>query len=332
LTTSEFLAERLTGIGGSDIASVLNVGYGCRRRLWYQKRSTPPDFPRDYNKAMRLGEVLEPFFREEYEEASGRATKSLFSAVRHDGHIEILAHVDALIYDKKPPMSGYPPVTGVLEIKSVGREVFYRIKREGLPEDYILQLQHGLLASGYSWGSFAIGSRDSGELLWWDVERDESICTNILSEALAFWALVQNGPIPDALDPDDRRCQRCEYRNSCQGNALVQLEAKADMEYDESLRPLIDECCERQQLVNQATDLLAEAREELKTRLGDRQAVIAGMHKVYYRPQVAKGFWDGKRLAEAYGKAAEQLSAVGVSVAPLTTFSYDKRSRPMRIY
>ena len=54
-----FAAERLTGLGGSDAASLLNIGWGCRRRLWYEKRNVEPDYKREENAAMELGQVLD---------------------------------------------------------------------------------------------------------------------------------------------------------------------------------------------------------------------------------------------------------------------------------
>ena len=55
----QFLEERRTMIGGSDAASVLNVGYGCRRRLVMQKRGVTPDFDID-SPQMERGRVMEP--------------------------------------------------------------------------------------------------------------------------------------------------------------------------------------------------------------------------------------------------------------------------------
>ena len=44
---AQFLQDRKQGVGGSDIASLFNIGWGCKRRLFYDKTNTPEDFPRD---------------------------------------------------------------------------------------------------------------------------------------------------------------------------------------------------------------------------------------------------------------------------------------------
>lgn len=335
---STWLQERRQGIGGSDIASVFNVGYGCRRALWYDKRDTPQDFPWDGNTLTRLGTHLEPFFADLYAEQTGRKlTKPVSKA--HPDHPEIRVNADRLILILAETLED----TGVLEIKSVGRAVFYRVKREGLPEDYILQLQHAMLVHGATWGAFAVGNRDTGELLHWDVERNEDICNQILEEAPKFWALVENGPAPDALDPDDRRCQSCPWRRTCQGEALIQRD-DGEMPQAEELRPLLTEYDERKSLYAQAEELYDDVKEQMRTVLGDRQAVMVGERKVYFRPQAGKTLYRGKELMEAYRNACRYITALLVHVQfledppnltlPLaeTFIDTSKPSRPLRIF
>jgi predicted phage-related endonuclease len=272
---STFLAERRKGIGGSDIAAVFNVGYGCRRRLWYDKRDVPRDFPDEGNALMELGNVLEPFFAAKYEKQTGRAVSILHEPVVHKTVDCLRVNVDRMVFDETGPR-------GPLEIKSVGRAVFYKVKREGLPSDYILQLQQEMLVTDFPTGSYAIGCRDNGELVTWDVDRNEALCAEILAEGPKFWAQVENGPIPDALDSDDRRCQECGWRTTCQGNNLVQLGPESEYTVDESLAGLAAEYVERRALRKEADDLLEEVKEELACKLGDRTMVMAGGVKIQY--------------------------------------------------
>ena len=65
MTTEEreqFLADRLSGIGGSDVADVLSLEpWGCARRLYYEKRQVPPDYADESKEALfERGHVLEP--------------------------------------------------------------------------------------------------------------------------------------------------------------------------------------------------------------------------------------------------------------------------------
>lgn len=340
---TQWVADRKQGIGGSDCASLMNIGYGCRLRLWRDKRNEIPDYPLEENAAMELGRVLEPFFAEQYLLKTGRNVIVRPEPAVHPRYPYLRANVDRMLEDTGDSQRE----VGALEIKAVGRDVFYKLKREGLPEDYILQLQHVLLVTGSEWGAFAIGSRDTGQLLYWDVVQDPAIAELIIAEGEAFWREVETGQMPARLEPDDRRCQRCEYRLSCQGAALIQIETagKEELEQDETLRPLVNEYLERRNLQSEAEELADETREELKTALGDRQAVSVAGHKLYFRPQsTMRG--DFAALATAYDSLLK-LAASMVEAHPelgsqdhklqdeyrrSEAFKVPSQSRPLRIY
>lgn len=287
------LKERKLGIGGSDVASLFNTGYGCRRALWYDKTDTPADFPFKGNRMTEMGTALEDLVANWYVEETGRTVFKLGRPlVSPDSYLRV--NVDRIVCKEAvdPDLTfaarhGAPlsilPDPGVQEIKSVGRGVFYKIKREGLPNDYILQLQAGMVDfPEIQWGAFAVGCRDNGELLHWDVPRSEAVCTEIRAEVPVFWALVENGPAPDRLEPDDRRCQTCQWRTTCQGDALVSIAPSSEYEVDDSLAPLVQEYIDRRALAKEADELLDETKEELKSRLGARGMVSAAGAKVQY--------------------------------------------------
>jgi predicted phage-related endonuclease len=339
---SSFLGERKKGVGGSDVASVFNVGYGCRLRLWREKRNEQPDYPREDSAQMELGRHLESYFAARFARATGLDVVIKNEPTIHPAFPELRVNVDRMIHAAEDPDEDN---IGVLEIKSVGRDVFYKVKREGLPEDYILQLQHGMLCTGCNWGYFAIGCRDNGELLYWRAEGNQLLQDSIVAESLDFWRGVQSGEMPERLEPDDKRCQKCEFRKSCQGAALVQLERTSDLEQDETLRPLLTEYLERKELLDQANGLAEETKEELKSRLGDRQAVEVAGHKVYFRPQVAM-LGDFKSLAPTYDllrnwalqvirehpELGPQFSDFTNAYGPAESFRKPSPSRPLRVY
>ena len=345
-----WLKERKKGIGGSDAAALLNVGYGCRRALWYDKVDQPPDFPKEETAAMALGTYLEPWFAIQYSKLTDRMCDTGNGRPHiHDRHPELRVNVDRLVFKDGERFAG------ILEIKSVGRATFYKTKREGLWPDAIIQLQHGMLVAGATWGSYAIGSRDSGELLWWDVEADAGIQATILEEGPKFWMCVEatkeakhhqlaaniiEGLGPSRLDPDDRRCQSCPWRRTCQGEALIPLDSSGEMPQDESLRPLLDEYIERKGLLTQAEALVDESAEELKATLGDRQAVMVGKKKVFFRPQEGRVLYKGKELLEAYRRASRYIADLLMGERPSQPdlpvaeqfIDKSKPSRPLRIF
>lgn len=300
---TQLLADRATGIGGSDIASLFSVGYGCRNRLWRDKRGMKADFPREDSGPMKLGRWLEPHIGDEYARLTGRRIETR-GCIRHPEHPELLVHID------RWQTSAHRLDPGVLEIKALGRAAYCIAKREGLADDYSLQLQHGMLVAGLKWGSFAVMNRDSGDLLWWDVDRDDDICRCIEDEGPAFWATVENGPEPERLDIEDRRCQRCEYRLQCQGAALVEsYGGDADLERDETMRPLIAEYAERAAIADEADGLLDETKEAIRAAMGSRGAVEAGGFRIYYRPQTSMR-WDSKALAGEHARLRQHLADI----------------------
>lgn len=310
----EFLQERLGGIGGSDVAAVFGIGWGCTKKLWLQKRSVTPDYPSEETGPMKLGTFLEPLAAGEYVARTGRAAV-IEPLRRHPIADWAIVHTDRVLYDETRGGLENP---GVLEIKCLGRAMFAKTKREGLPEDYVLQLQHGMGVTGRTWGAFCVMSRDNGDLLHWDVEFDPNIWREIVDQGGMFWAQVENGPMPEALEPDDKRCQRCEYRRSCQGAALIQISG-TEIDRDDALLPLLAEYDERKALFTEAESLLDETKEMLRTMMGDRGAVeCAGDRKVYYRPQT-RMLWDSKSLDAKHPELAAEFKKASVS-------------RPLRIY
>lgn len=337
-TREEFLKSRKSGIGGSDVASIFSIGYGCRLRLWRDKRNQPVDYPKRETGPMKLGNWLEPHIAEEYAKETGRQVIVRGLAV-HPEHPELIVHIDRDLIDPARPD------LGVLEIKACGREMFYQIRRQGLPEDYILQLQHGMLVTNRTWGAYAVMNRDNAELMHWDVERDEAVCNLILEEGPIFWATVENGPAPEMLDPDDKRCHGCEYSLSCQGAALLPLDTSGEMPQAGDLYELIEEYrrldamyCHK--LADNSrgteTDLWMEAvKSEIKSRLGERQAVLVGGDKVYFRPQDGRETLDTgivgtyTKVRDALRARAEDLEAFDRAFPPASVFQ--KRGNPFKV-
>ena len=290
----KFLAERKTGIGGSDTASLFSIGYGCQRRLWYDKTGVAEDHPREETKAMSLGKLMEPWFAAEYAKETGNEVTSEAVFVRDARQPELCVHIDAWVRNPSAPRGRIN--SGVAEIKSVGRGAWYKYKREGLPDDYVLQLQHGMGVTGCTWGVFIIGCRDSGEILHWDVDFREDVYAEIKAAARWLWASLKHEDCPiDRLEPDDKRCASCSYRSTCQGEhislAAAGLTAKDGYEMDDSLLPLLIERAERSELRKQANDLFEECNEEIKARLGDRKLVCTERgDKLQYYSFVKKAY------------------------------------------
>lgn len=344
----QFLAERRSGIGGSDVHHLFNLEpWGCTRLLWYQKRGAEPNTASKYDSRLLMrGTRLESLVADEYCEVTGRAVTEVESAIRHPDHPELMVHVDRSIQpciptfaqgDDRQRAESWGP--GILECKTAGREVFFRIKREGMPDAYVLQLQHALYVTGADWGSFALLWPDGWQLLWWDVEPEPQLQASIRDEALKFWALVENGPAPDRLDPEDGRCHRCVYSGQCQGAAMEELMRRAgtDTVCDATLAPLVREFLDTHALQKEAEGIHTGVTEELKAALGDRTLVeVPGLAKIHFK---ANREWNTALLEDKLPDVATafrtkyDLGALSKAHPELeSTFKRPGTTRPLRVY
>lgn len=328
----EWLAERKTFIGGSEIYKLLNerqYGQGCVRALAYDKMNVAPDYPdqednEHLQKLFRRGNIMEPIVAQLYEEETGRKLrrppmeKGMPKARRHPEYPWAGVHIDRLV------LAGHGGVTetGTAEIKSRGEGPYFQLLRSGLFNGDNLQIQHGMFVNGHSWGPFiTIGMLADGTLpiKHFDVKRDEPTIDIIKREGDRFantvWGRME---LPDRpFAGDDDRCKVCAWRMECRGEELDKAAAAALKAEKAGKTPLVQiENAALSQALADRSMLKAEikAREEtvdvieqtIEQELGDVEAaLVAGYGKVYNKVQA------GRTTAEL-GKMMEYLRDVAM--------------------
>jgi radical SAM protein with 4Fe4S-binding SPASM domain len=202
-------------IGGSDIAALFNLEFGCRRRLFYTVSQKPADYPFLGNPHTQRGQDLEPMIANKFQEKTGGNVKVVTEQLVHKKYPFMTGHIDRLITFEKD--------NGILEIKAP--ESARYIQQNGLSDGYSLQMQHYLNLSGLNWGYFAIFPLEDWSLYDFKVERDEKIIQAIEKEAVSFWNnCVEKKQAPDKLeDFNDKRCKDCAFRRSCRGEEYEYL-------------------------------------------------------------------------------------------------------------
>jgi predicted phage-related endonuclease len=289
-----FLEERKTGLGGSDIGSVYNIGFGCQRKLAYEKRGFELDYPKPNPPEFERGNYIEPVVLQLYQDYTGREL-SPANIERHPDYPYMLVHMDAVASSPEKDGPGY------FEAKVVNRFVMKRFMKEGLRDEYILQMQHGLSCTGFKWGSFGVLCLESWSFKWFDVDRDEAIITKLIEDEAAFWAKIENGPMPEPLeDAKDRRCQTCPYRKTCRAEELSPTPSGGEggeIVSAPELSPLFSECVELESLKDEATQMYEEARGRLKDAVGERYGVVAPGFRALY-PTWTEERWDTKALGD----------------------------------
>lgn len=320
------LADRLSGIGGSDIHHVFNLEpYGCARQLVYEKRGHAPDHPFHGNNATERGTRLEDFAAEIYAEQTGRQIRRVAGGLTGAGKRDpefpfMVCHSDREICND-------PRGPGLLSVKVPGREMFHKIKYEGLPHSYTLQLQYEMALWGRSWGSYAIFWPDGWQLLPpFDVDRDNALVAEIAEGVKRLWALIDSDePLPERLEANDRRCGRCPFRTTCQGDLMLAgaKDTQAEVPYDPSLADLIELLFEHQDIAEQADALLEETKEKIKAAMGGRGAVETCGARVYYRPQAGRETFQLKPYRKAHPELAGEMEKFTNHGAPF---------RSLRVY
>ncbi len=262
-TREEFLAARKLFVGGSDIASVMNRGrYACARKLAYDKFDTPKDIDDSDKMEFRRGKRLEGIASDYYEQKTGREVRYTATA-KVPGKPHLAVNIDRLV--KKPNSEEW----GYLEIKVVGRNSWFKIKKEGLIDDYVLQLQYGMAVTTRPWGAYAIYCPDLDELMEWDVVADKDLGKLLLEAADDFWNLnIENRILPEQLPEDSPPCSGCAWSLTCRGKVAQTAGEKVIVRPD--LEPLVEKFREIKGMQSESTDAADSLREEILEKIGRR--------------------------------------------------------------
>lgn len=191
MNRDQFLSERASGLGGTDIAAILGVSpWRTPLQVWEEKtrRSTGPA----ENVAMRRGRMLEPFVAEMYRQETGRIVRA-GSTVRGDEGW-MLGHLDG--------ESDAPDVEDprVLEIKTVSP---WAVKEWGepgtdeIPLVYVAQAQWYMGLSGHNLADVAalIGVDD---LRIHTVHFDAELFAAMVEAGRRFWHECVLADVPPA--------------------------------------------------------------------------------------------------------------------------------------
>ena len=226
-TYEQFKEERLKGFGGSDIGSVMQEGeYACRRRLFLERMDLMPEDKNRLQFHLERGRFFEEPVAELFKSKHGEPDWTVLRC--GTGYIKelpfIRANADRLLSTKR---SG----VGVLEIKCPAQWSFAKIKKEGLPKEYILQIQWQMLCYGTAWGAFCVYWPDGHELLWFRIERDEELIQLLLKEAVKQWEclsvfqemkrlnelsnILKDPMFPEALPYGSKPCLSCPMKEKC---------------------------------------------------------------------------------------------------------------------
>ncbi|MDH5511484.1 MAG: YqaJ viral recombinase family protein, partial [Nitrospinota bacterium] len=292
---------------GSDVADVLSLEpYGCAARLYDEKIGTPPDYPEAYNPHMERGKALEEVAAQEYLKAAGGGCE-LVSATTEADELRpwMRGNADRIIQ----PLDDAP---GILELKCPARQTFLSLKKDGLPDSWILQMQHYLYVYDLTWGAFGILWAEGWEFVHFRVKRDDQLIFQLIEREKEFWEAVTYNRRPEKLPEGDKRCRGCNRRVTCRGLDLaVDLaipegpdgigERREDLRGDEGISMAVLDVIEAAEIEKEAADWKEDCREALKKLLGpDKREFRTHDARVSWTP----GHWasaGGRLVIKPYG-------------------------------
>lgn len=185
MLTEAQLAERRTGIGGSDIAAIMGKSpYATPRDIWLLKRDLA-EVPE--SEPMYWGSMLESAIACRY--MAGERCKGCFltapGILRHPDYDWCLGTPDRLVHRiPKTDGTGGALLRG-LEIKTASAFAS-RDWDDGVPEHYAMQCQWYMFVCGLeSWDvAVLIGGQDYREF---EIARDDGLIDEMFGAALRFW-------------------------------------------------------------------------------------------------------------------------------------------------
>lgn len=325
----QWLAERKKGVGASDIHQLLDLEpYGCSKRLFLEKVNFPPDYEPEDKAIFRRGKMMEPIILQLVADEHLDMSITAAGDSRHG----------AVSHHRASPDGIAVTMTGealVIESKTAGERAWRKMIAEGLPDAYIAQLQWSMHVCDTKRGMFAVLWPDAWKFRSWIVERDQAMIDDIVERVDAFWARVKRAKehdtmeqAPPALAPGDPRCQRCIYRTSCQGKALIEAtergsEGRSDLVIltgAEALKieAIAESYMSLRELAKEAADMLEASKEELKAALGNRGAVEVKGARIYNRPVITSRV-DTVKLKQKFADVYKEVVKDSIS-QPLKVF------------
>ncbi len=307
MNRAEWLAERKSGIGGSDAAAVLGLSpWRTAVDVWLDK--TGRSAPAEETEAMRLGNELEDFVARRYSAQTGRAVQR-YNRMLHRGCL--LGNFDRLVVPeggKVASHQGEIRTDTVLECKTASRDW-----ADGVPLYYQTQVQHYMgLAPELRHADVAALFLVHKHFEVYRVERDDAVIEMMQARLTAWWARhVIGGEMPAPTSEADCRAL---WARSNPGKTVDAADAVADaVAHYRILKGEADEM----------KGALAGLRDEICAAMGDAEALLdpfTGRPLATWKTAKPVRVTDWEAVARELGATDEQIEAHTAEMPGLRRF------------
>lgn len=183
-----WLAERRTGIGGSDAAAVLGLSpWRSSFDVWLEKIGEAP--PNKGNEAMWWGSALESLIARRYAETKSRTIWNPERLYRHPDHNILIATPDRMVLNRADAVPRLAAIERGLEVKTASAYATEDWGEEGtdaIPTHYLVQCVHYMMVTGYErWDVAAL--LGGSDFRVYTIQRDRELEDRIRERLLAWW-------------------------------------------------------------------------------------------------------------------------------------------------
>ena len=289
-----WLAERKTGIGGSEVAAILGLSpWATPVTVWLDK--TGRSAPKEENEAMRIGTELEDFVARRYCQETGN-TVQRFTKMIHKGCM--LGNFDRLVVPhgaKVASHMGEIRTDTLLECKTGSREW-----EDGVPLYYQTQvlwylglepkLQHADVAYlNLNYKHFEIHR----------VERDDEVIKTLQERAQAWWVEhIVNDKIPEPMNEVD--CKLLWAKSNPGKKVTATSET---VELIESLKKVKDD-------YDRISEDKKKLESDIKAKFGDAEVLVGldGKPLATWKSSKDKEVVDWKAIAAEFNPTKEIIA------------------------
>lgn len=273
----EWLRWRTKGIGGSDVSVIAGVNpFRSIFQLWLEKTGqVEPEETENDN--THFGNVLEPVVKREFSKRTGLKVRAKRALLQSEEYPFMLADLDGVIYEN-----------GKMNLFEAKTASAYKqeIWEKGIPEEYVLQVQHYMAVTGAE-KTYLAALVGGNRFYWKVVRRDEQKIAEIIALEKAFWeenVLAGKEPVPDGSGATTDFLNE-KYASSNGNTILLPEEALSLCRRYEELSGQLNELQDKKDAVSN----------QLKNFLKNNESGVIGEYRVTWK-QVTSMTFDKKRL------------------------------------
>lgn len=277
MSREEWLRWRTKGIGGSDVSVIAGVNpFRSIFQLWLEKTGQiEPEETENEN--THFGNVLEPVVKREFSKRTGLKVRAKRALLQSEEYPFMLADLDGVIYEN-----------GKMNLFEAKTASVYKqeIWEKGIPEEYVLQVQHYMAVTGAE-KTYLAALVGGNRFYWKVVRRDEQKIAEIIALEKAFWeenVLAGKEPVPDGSGATTDFLNE-KYASSNGNTILLPEEALSLCRRYEELSGQLNELQDKKDAVSN----------QLKNFLKNNESGVIGEYRVTWK-QVTSTTFDKKRL------------------------------------